>query len=149
RWSWRDYSVIKILDVHTGEQRTIAHRTKYFTPDISPDGNRIAAVQVSPGGKNEIDILNANDGRIEQQIHSTEIGLFTDPKFIDDNSLVTAVRLLDGRMALALVDIAIGSAERLTTPSYGVIGYPCVNNGIVYFTGSFSGNDELYALRLK
>jgi len=149
RWGWRDYGVIKVLDLHTGAQRTLTHRTKYFTPDISPDGNKIAAVQSLPSGKTELHILNAADGKILQQIHSVEISLFTDPRFIDDNSLVTAVRLVDGRMAIAIVDISIGSVERLTTPSYGLIGYLSVNNGNVYFTGSFSGNDELYALRLS
>ncbi len=149
RWGWKDFSVVKIFDVHSGEQRTLVHRTKYFTPDISPDGNKIAAVQVLPDGKSELHILNANSGKIIQQFHSAEVSLFTDPKFIDDNSLVTAVRLHDGRMALAIADIAVGSVERLTTPSYGVLGYPNVNNGVIYFTASFSGNDELYALRLK
>jgi hypothetical protein len=149
RWGWKDFSVIKILDVNSREQRTLAHRTKYFTPDISPDGNKIAVVQVLPGGKSQLHILDANNGKIVQQFHSAEISLFTDPKFIDDNSLVTAVRLNDGKMALAIADITAGSVERLTTPSYGVLGYPSVNNGSVFFTASFSGNDELYALRLN
>ena len=149
RWGWRDFSVIKILDVSTGKQRTLRHRTKYFTPDISPDGSKIAAVLVSPGGKGELHILNSTDGTIIQQFRSGEVSLFTDPKFVDEKSLVTAVRLSDGRIALALANIAVGSVERLTTPSYGVLGYISIHDGVVYFTGSFSGNDELYALELK
>src|SRR5207249_3554534 len=50
--------------------------------------------------------------------------------------------------ALPISDISVGSVERLTIPSYGVLGYPNVNNGVIYFTASFSGNDELYALKL-
>jgi hypothetical protein len=149
RWGWKDFSVIKILDVHSGEQRTLLHRTKYFEPDISPTGNKIAAVQVLPGGKSELHVLDAGDGQVIQQFHSAEVTLFTGPKFIDENSLVTAVRLLDGRMALAVADIATGAVERLTVPSYGIVGYPSVKDGLVYFTGSFSGNDEVYALRLS
>ena len=125
--------MIRILNVNDGTQHTLVPGTKYFTPDISPDGNKIAAVQVLPGGESELHILNAGDGKIIQQFHSAEISLFTDPKFIDDHSLVTAVRLNDGRMTLAIADIAVGSVERLTTPSYGVIGYLNVNNGVVYF----------------
>ncbi|MFI5185204.1 MAG: hypothetical protein ACHQF0_00610 [Chitinophagales bacterium] len=149
RWGWKDFSVIKILDVHTREERTLAHRTKYFTPDISPDGTKIAAVLVLPGGKSELHILDVNSGKIIQRFHSSEVSLFTDPKFIDDGSLITAVRLNDGRMVLALANISVGSVERLTAPSYGVLGYVSINNGVVYFTGSFSGNDELYALELS
>ena len=149
RWGWKDFSVIRLLDATTGTQRTLLHGTKYFTPDISPDGTKIAAVQVLPGGKSELHILDEADGRIIQRLHSVEINLFTDPRFVDDNSLVTAVRLQDGKMAFAIADIITGGVERLTVPGYGVIGYPSVNNGVVYFTASFSGNDELYALRLS
>ena len=149
RWGWKDFSVLRILNVNGRGQTTLRSRTKYFTPDISPDGNKIAAVQVLPGGESELHILSVGEGKIIQQFHSAEISLFTDPKFIDDHSLITAVRLNDGRMALAVADIDAGSVERLTTPSYGVIGFLNVNNDLVYFTASFSGNDELYALRLS
>ena len=149
RWGWKNFSEIRILNVSDGRRQTLTSRTKYFTPDISPDGNKIAAVQVLPGGESELHILSVGEGKIIQQFHSAEITLFTDPKFINDSSVVTAVRLNDGRMSLAIANIAVGSVERLTTPSYGVIGYLNVNNGIVYFTASFSGNDELYALRLS
>jgi len=148
RWGWKDFSVIKVLDLQSGAQRSISRKTKYFEPDISPDGNKVAAVQILPGGESELHVMDASDGKIIQRFHSAEISLFTAPKFIDDNSLVTAVRLADGRMALATADIASGVVERLTDPSYGVVGYPNIRNGVIYFTGSFSGNDELSGVRL-
>ena len=149
RWGWKDFSVIKVLDLKSGDERTLAHRTKYFTPDISPDGKEIAVVQVQPGSQSELDILDATNGKITRRFRSAMINLFTGPKFIDDDSLVAAVRLNDGSMSLALVDLTAGRIQRLTVPSYGVLGYVSVNNGVVYFTASFSGNDELYALRLE
>ncbi|MEI9911444.1 MAG: hypothetical protein WDO71_18400 [Bacteroidota bacterium] len=66
------------------------------------------------------------------RLKSSEISLFTDPKFIDDDSLVCVVRLLDGKSALAIADLATGSIERLTPPSYNVAGYPNVNGEVVY-----------------
>lgn len=149
RWGWVDYGVIKILDVQTGQQKTLTKKSKYFTPDISEDGSKVAAVQFSSEGKSELHILDANTGMLIKAIHSSDIRLFTDPKFIDENSLVTAVRLQDGKMALAIADISTGSTERLTTPSFNVVGYPCVNNGNIYFTASYGGNDDVFALRLS
>ena len=149
RWGWRDYSVIRLLDVNTNEQKTIRHKTKYFTPDISPSGKRIAAVYVSENGKSELHILNADGGAIINAIKATDITLFTDPKFIDDATIVCVVRLLDGKAALAIADIASGNIERLTTPSYNVLGYPCIDNGKVYFTASYGGNDDVFVLQLK
>lgn len=149
RWGWRSYGVIKLLDIHTGEQQTLTHKTKYFTPDISENGTRIAAVQVAADGKSELHIIDAGNGTIIQAIKSEEVSLFTDPKFINENSLVTAVRMPDGKMALAIVDLNKGSIVRVTNPSFNVIGYPCVNNGLIYFTASFDGNDDVFALRLN
>ncbi|MEK7227261.1 MAG: hypothetical protein AAB221_16475, partial [Bacteroidota bacterium] len=149
RWGWVDYGVIKILDVQTGQQRRLTEKSKYFTPDISEDGTKVAAVQVASDGKSELHILDAGNGQIIKAIHSSEISLFTDPKFIDENSLVTAVRLKDGTMALATAEISTGNTMRLTTASYNVVGYPCVNNGVIYFTASYGGNDDVFALRLS
>jgi hypothetical protein len=53
----------------------------------------------------------------------------TDPKFIDDNSLLTAVQLR-WKDSISEAEISTGNTMRLTTPSYNVIVYPCVNNGM-------------------
>ncbi len=149
RWSWRDYSVIKLLDVQTRQEQTLTHKTKYFTPDISQDGSKLAAVQISTDGRSELHILDITSGGLLRSFHSSDINLFTDPKFIDDNNLVTAVRLNDGKMALALAEISTGNLIRLTTPSFNVLGYPCVYNNIIFFTASYSGNDDVYALKMS
>lgn len=148
RWGWEDYSVIKILDLATGQQQKISTRSRYFTPDISADGSLVAAVQVNLAGKSEIHILDAANGKVLQRIQSAEISLFTDPKFADEQTLITAVRLRDGKMALATADIPSGVTVRLTSPSFNVLGYPAVKEGIVYFTASYEGNDDVFALRL-
>ncbi len=149
RWGWMDYSVIRLLDIQTGQQRTVTHKTKYFTPDISASGKKIATVLVDAGGKSEIHIIAVEDGKVLNVIKSADIMLFTDPKFIDEDNLVTAVRLKDGKMALAHAEIRTGNIIRLTSPSYNVVGYPCVSEGVVYFTASFGGNDDVFALQLS
>ncbi len=149
RWSWRDYSVIKLLDVNSNTQQTIRRKTKYFTPDISPSGNKIAAVQVAVNGKSELHILDANNGEVINVIRSPEINLFTDPKFIDDNTLVCIARMRDGKSDLVKVDLVNGNIEKLTPPSFNAVGYPCANGGLVYFTASYGGNDDVFALRLN
>lgn len=149
RWGWRDYSVIKLVDVATGQQQTLTRHTKYFTPDISDDGSLVAAVQSDESGKSELHIIDAGSGEIKQRIHSQDILLFTDPKFIDAQNLVTAVRLGDGRMALARAEIATGNTYRLTPPSFNVLGYPAVNGDFVYFNASYEGNDDVFAFRQR
>jgi dipeptidyl aminopeptidase/acylaminoacyl peptidase len=59
RWGWRNYGEIRLLDVKSGKQQTITHRTKYFTPDISNDGSKIVAVNYKADGKCELHVLDA------------------------------------------------------------------------------------------
>ncbi len=146
RWRWRDYSVITLLDVDNHQSKIITRRSRYFSPDISASGTKIAAVNISLEGKSEIHLLDQN-GKITQRIASSEINLFTDPKFINEDSLLTAVRLNDGRMALAVADLRTGSLVRITNPSYNVLGFPCIDGDVIYFTASYGGSDQVFALR--
>lgn len=149
RWGWQDYSVIKVLDISTRQEHRLTSRSRYFTPDISDDGSLVAAVQVSTAGKSELHVLDASNGEVRQRIHSAEINLFTDPKFIDNRTLITVVRLKDGKTALATADIETGVTMRLTPLSFTIIGYPNVKDGIIYFTASYQGNDDVFALRVN
>jgi len=149
RWGWKDYSVIKLLDVQTGKQQTLTHKSKYFTPDISEDGSLVAAVQFDENGKSELHILSANGGEVLNRIHSTEINLFTDPKFLDDKTIVSAIRLNDGRMYIAKTMLPTGETVQLTSPSFNVVGYPSISNGVIYYTASYGGNDDVFALRMS
>ncbi|MET0634706.1 MAG: hypothetical protein ABWZ25_01690 [Chitinophagaceae bacterium] len=146
RWTWRDYSVIKLLDINTRRSKTITHKSRYFSPDISASGEKIAAVQISVTGKSEIHILD-QQGVVSGRITSSDIGVFTDPKFIGEDSLVTAVRFKDGRMALALADLRTGSLVRLTDPSFNVVGFPSIDQGVIYFTASYGGSDQVFAIK--
>lgn len=144
RWGWRDYSEIKLLDVKSGEQRNVTRRTKYFSPDISPDGKTVVAVHVDASGVSELHFINAEDGTAFQRVKDADVHLFTNPKFISGHSVITALRLKDGRMSLAWVDQATGLLVRLTQPTYRVIGYPFAVGDKIYFTASYGGNDELF-----
>ncbi|MEO8405158.1 MAG: hypothetical protein ABI480_11195 [Chitinophagaceae bacterium] len=147
RWSWRDYSVIKVVDISSGKEKTLTHKSKYFGPDISASGEKVAAVQIAINGKSELHILDAKTGEVKTKIRSAEVGLFTDPKFISEDSIVCGYRLPDGKMALAVVNLQTGSLMRLTPPSFNVVGFPCVNDHTIYFTASYAGNDDIFAIK--
>jgi hypothetical protein len=148
RWGWQNYGVIKLLDIRSRIQQTLTHKTKYFTPDITEDGKKIAAVNAATSGKSEIHILDANTGNVLQTYQSPEVNLFTDPKFISNDSLVTPVRVQDGQMTMMLLNLTSGGFERLIPQSFNVIGYPCFDNGFVFFTASYAGNDDIFTLHL-
>ena len=99
-------------------------------------------------GTCELHILQVKDGSLIARIHSPDINVFTDPKFITNDSLVTAVRLQNGEMTLAVGSIENGSLVRLLPPSFNVMGYPCVYHHLIFFTASFGGNDDVFVLKM-
>ncbi len=150
RWSQRNYSVIKLLDVYTGEVTDIARRGKYFLPDISADGQSIVAVEYLPDQSTALHILDAQSGQKLREIPVTEPGtVYTYPKFYNAEQLVACVRNKDGLMNVALIDIATGAMDNLTAWSYEIKGYPVVKGDTVYFTASKGYFDDIWAVDIK
>lgn len=147
RWGWKDYSVLNMLDLTTGEQKTITSRSKYFSPDINEAGDKIVAVQVSPDGNSQLHIMN-NRGELLQAFPNKNNLFYTYPKFFNEQ-IISAVRNKEGEMSLALIDSSTGNMDYLLPFSYNVIGFPVVQNDTVYFTTSSDKNDQLFAFSLK
>jgi hypothetical protein len=150
RWGWKDYSVIRILDINTKLSRAITKRSKYFSPDLSRDGARIVAVDVAPDGKNELHILDALNGQVQKVLPNREGWFITYPKFCNNGKqVIAAVRNSEGGMALALIDAADVGYDLLLPFANRVIAYPFVKGDSVLFTAANKGRDELFILRLS
>ncbi|MFZ1369898.1 MAG: hypothetical protein WAR78_05935, partial [Ferruginibacter sp.] len=150
RWAVnRDYSVLKILDIYTGKQRQITQRSKYFSPEINDAGTEILTVQVNIDGTNNLCRLDAITGKPVHQIPNTGRLFFTQTRYINVNSAVSAARNKDGDMALVKVDLVSGVIENLTPFSFNVIGYPYVKGDTVYFNASDENADKVFAVTLQ
>jgi hypothetical protein len=147
RWGWRDYSVIRILDLDTKKDKRLSSKTKYFSPDISPDGKLIVAVNMSITGKSFLDILYMDSGKILMQVPNPERLIYTYPKFSTGNQLNVAVRNGRGEMALMQIDLPSGNQQLLVDWSMDPIGFVSVENNQVYFTRTFEGKDQGFCLR--
>ena len=149
RWTNRDYSVIKLLDVHTGEQRQLTTKSKYFSPDINKEGTEILAVEVKPDGSNHLCRINATTGERLHDVPNRRNYFFTQPKYIDANTAVSAARNPQGNMTLVKVDLTSGTLSNLTQFSFNVLGYPFVKGDTIYFTAMYKNADKVFAVDLR
>lgn len=147
RWGNRSYNELRLLDVKTGKENLITRRTKYFSPSLSTDAKRIVAVDVEPGGANQLQILSA-DGRLIASVPNRENLFYTYPKFYSDTQLIAPVRNTEGKMSLALVDIATGHLKYLLPFAFQPIAFPAVHGDMVYFTATTGINDRLFAVNV-
>ena len=146
RWAWKDYSILKVLNVHTRQQQTITHHTRYFTPDISADGKRIVAVHIQPGGNAALHILDAASGAILKEVPNPQGVFYSYPKFYNQQTVVVAIRTTASVNTLALVNINDGSVEELLPYTMHMVGFPSVQGDTITFTAAWQQKDELFAL---
>ena len=148
RWSLIDYSNIILLNIATGAEKKLTSKSKYFTPDLSPSGEKIIAVCFNDSTTTELHLLYAENGSVQKRIKSNG-SLFLHPRFIDEENVVIGVREMDGSISLNRLNILSEKMERLTPSTFEAVGYPSVQNDTVYFTASYKGNDDLHAIDLK
>lgn len=149
RWTNRDYSVIKMLDIYTGRQKQLTYQAKYFSPDINADGSEIIAVNVLPDGTNSLDRIDANTGAVRYKVPNPQKYFFTQSRYINSNTAVSAVRDPEGKMALVTVDLVNGVTETITPFSYNVVGYPFVAGDTVYYNAMQYNADKVFAVSLR
>lgn len=149
RWAWNDYSELQVLDVSSGQQKTISRRSKYFSPALNAAASTIVAVDVQPGTPTALHLLNAADGALIKALPNTDSLFYTYPQFVNDQQLVAAVRQPSGKMAMALISSSNGAVTYLTEPVYRVMGNPTVRRDTIYFTAADNGYDRLFAITLS
>ncbi len=149
RWANRDYSIIKVLDIYTGQQKQITRNTKYFSPDINETGTEILAVNVKPDGTNNLVRINAQTGKLIATVPNRRNYFFTQTKYINSNTAVSAARNPEGNMVLVTIDLSTGVIDNLTPFSFNVMGYPTVNGGIVYFNAMYNYADAIFAVNIN
>ena len=146
RWGNRDYNSIKILDIKTGEESTLISKTKYFSPDISHDGNKVIVSEVNPSGSSRLLVLDREAGIIDSVLKKDIV--FSQPKFsADDRSCFVVERNNNGDMSLIKYSIQQKTSPIELMPSSNrIIGNLQIQGDTVLFTTTYQGRDELWAV---
>ena len=147
RWGWRDYSVLRLLDLDSRKDIRITHKTKYFSPDISPDGKSVVAVNLSPSGKSYLDILDLHTGKLLKELPNPDSLVYTYPKYFTEGQLVAAVRNEKGQMSLMQIELTTGAQRILVYWSMDALGYVSVAGNQIYFTRTANGEDRGFCWR--
>ncbi len=148
RWSNRNYSVIRSLEIATGKVKNLGNKTRYYSPALSKDGSRIVAIEQTEGQKFNLVILRI-DGTVLETIPSPGNQFLQHPAWMEtDSALVVAVSEESGKSLFSYTPVS-GSWKRLFHSGVDDISYPVVAGTRIYFSGTFSGIDNIYCLDQK
>jgi hypothetical protein len=149
RWSFIDYSDIVLLDVSKGTEKRLTNKQKYYTPDISPSGEKIVAVRINDSLDTQLEILKTDDGNLLKTIKVSNGDYITNPRFVDESRIVAGRRSPESKMSLQLFDLQTNQWKQLIPYSSYSISTPFVQGDTIYFTANFNKNDDIYALDIK
>jgi Tol biopolymer transport system component len=148
RWYYRAYSVIRIVNLETGQKRKITHKTRYFSPHISWDSKKIVTVFVNETNQYYLFILDAENGEVMHRFPTPENYFPDHPSFSPDGEQVAVVLTRAEGKSLAVAGANDGEFEFVLPFSNTEISRPCFFSPYIFFTGAYTGTDNIFAFNL-
>ncbi len=148
RWSNRNFSIIRTYDLSTGEVRNLGRKTRYYSPAVSSDGSRIAAIEQSVGQQYSLVILSI-EGEVEQEIPSPGNLFIQHPSWMENDSAILVSLADQNGKALYVHSLSNGKWNQVFHAGVDDISFPVVHGERIYFSGTFSGIDNIYCYDLR
>jgi hypothetical protein len=148
RWSLTDYSDVVLYDIRTGKEEQITRKGKYFTPDLSPDGNQLVAVAMNDSLQSELHFLD-RAGNILKKRNAPAGAVFIHPRFIDSTSLIVGIRQPTAKISVHKLDLNTMKFEQVLMATRATSGFFHPDGDLLYYTSSLNGGDDIYVTRLS
>lgn len=145
RWGYRNFSDIIIQNTQTGKRRRLTKKSRLFVPDISPDGNKIVAVEVDSAAQSHLVVLNAETGK---ELNRKTVGheeQFKMPRWNHQGNRIVFIHYTSEGNSLVVTDSSLDMHDQRFGPSQAFIAGPVLRHDTIYFRAPFDGRDNLYA----
>ncbi len=149
RWANRNFTRIVTYDIQTNRKKYLTAKSKYFSPAISGDGTKIVSVRADEMIENRLVILEATSGEVIQVLPNAPNDFLAYPKWTKDNQSIVYLAKRGDKIAIIKYHLKEGTSQMLTDWTYHTIGVTYMGEAYIYFTGSFSGIDNIYAVSLN
>lgn len=144
RWQNREYSVIKLMDIKTGRIIKLSRKSRYLGAAVSPDGNRIAAVENTVNNLNSLVLIDAHTGAVIQSIKTPANIYLQHPQWSDDGKKVTFIFLADAGEGIVSFNPGRQEWETLIEAGRADLQSSFLRNDSLFFVSSSSGTDNVY-----
>jgi hypothetical protein len=146
RWDNRSYAVIHTYDLSTGKTSQLTRKSRIFAPALSGDGKKIAAIRLDRMDESVLVVLDAATGTVLSEMQAPEGTFLMTPSWWPGDKEVVLIGMNASGKALLKLDPVTGTLKNLTPWSHTEIYLPKAAGKYIYFTGTYSGQDEICAL---
>ncbi|KPK86028.1 MAG: hypothetical protein AMS27_05990 [Bacteroides sp. SM23_62_1] len=149
RWSRESYSLIKSFDLATGQEKLLTRATRYFTPELSSDAEKIVAVDISCLNEYALVILDARTGKLLHHIQSPGNEYLQYPVWSDNGNNIFVTSMTPDGKKIKVYNIQENKWETLFHAGFENIAELSSAHNCLLFRGTYSGIDNVYVLDLK
>lgn len=149
RWSAQSYSDVVVYDLKTARRREITQKGKYFSPALSPDGHKIAAVKFTPGRRCRIVLLDARTGDEIRSFPNPRNDFIKTPAWSADGERLAFTRQRDNQEALAILELSGGEQSDIWAAGDEDISNPAWYGKFILYGSPRSGIDNIYAVNIS
>ncbi len=148
RWLKKNFSVIKVYNLTSGKVRVLTHKSKYVAAAISPDSEKIIAIENTPDNLYNLHLIDRNSGNIIKKFDNPNNDYYSMPSFSADGSSVVFIRHGQSEKQIVEINIDSGIENILISSVDENFGHPVLTNEYLYFNSPYNGIDNIYALDL-
>ena len=147
RWTKRSWANIRVLNIDTGQLRIITSKKRLFNPSISKNNKLIVAVSFSETRQCSLMIMDAETGKIIDQVEAPNQGLIIYPSWSNDGrEIVFTSQKYRGR-AIYIYDREKRKFETIKAESWTEIFRPVFYQDYIIYESIIQGIDQLVAIR--
>lgn len=145
RWQWKENSDIILYNIYDRTEHRVTKGKRYFSPDLSNDGQQVIAVDVAPGGKTSLDLINRETGERIKRFESMSDIYFSYPVFSQSDSIVYVIsRKGNGASGLLRLDIASGSFSEVLPYTNAPMSFLRIRGNKLMFTISQGQTNQFW-----
>jgi hypothetical protein len=149
RWSNRKNTKLFVFNYQTGKKRKIADKQRYFSPQLSPVGEKLAVIEADHLNRNYLLILNSENGAVLNRIEAPLKTSLAHPSWNKQgNLLLIEILGLQGK-SIAIVDIEKETFRQILPWQSMHILNPRFWGNYILFEAAYNGIMNIYALDLE
>ncbi|MGB2129265.1 MAG: hypothetical protein ACPHXR_07275 [Flavicella sp.] len=145
----KNYSDIVTYNLETKQRKKITNQKRYFSPNISPDLSKVAAIHYDENIAYSLHILDLATGNILYEYNETDHPFLSTPKWSLDGKKIIYLAKKQQRIAFFELNLNTKQKRRLSPWTHKSIGQFCLSDTHIYFSADFDGIDNIYSIALS
>ncbi|MCF0175853.1 MAG: hypothetical protein HUJ94_03370 [Bacteroidales bacterium] len=144
RWTLEGSSSIRYMDPADGKKHTLIKGEKLFNPTVCSDGSLLAVAYYAPDARTRLRIYSTEDGSLVRSFPACDSLQLVQFCWKDSEIYASAL----SEKGYGLYRMEDDGAVCVMSPRPYRIGNPFYHEGRIYFTGEYTGVEELWSLNL-